>query len=226
MRKHNTPKQPSPFPVVFMYTRIMRIHIALLAGLYCLAPAAFGATENKTELATFAGGCFWSMQNAFDTLKGQGVLGTTVGYTGGTKPNPTYDEVCDGNTGHAESVEVRYDPSKISYEKLLDVYWHHIDPTASNAQFCDEGNQYRSAIFYHGAYQRKLAQLSKESLLKSGRFKKPIMTEIVQATKFYPAEEYHQEYAQKNPLRYKAYRVGCGRDKKLREIWGNDAPSH
>lgn len=172
----------------------------------------------QTATATFAGGCFWCMEPPFEQL--EGVTDVTVGYTGGHKKNPTYDEVSEGGTGHAESVQVTYDPVKISYEKLLDVFWHNIDPVTPNAQFCDHGRQYRSAIFYHDEKQRELAEASKRQLDESKRFSSPIVTEIVAASDFYPAEEYHQKYHQKNPIRYKYYRWNCGRDRRLKELWG------
>jgi peptide-methionine (S)-S-oxide reductase len=161
------------------------------------------------------------MEPAFDSLKG--VISVTSGYTGGKKENPTYKEVSAGGTGHAESVEIVYDPALISYQKLLDTFWHNIDPIALNRQFCDVGNQYRSAIFYNSEEQAKLARASKAALEKSGRFSEPIATEITPAGRFYPAEEYHQKYYKKNPLRYKYYRNGCGRDKRLKELWGESA---
>ncbi len=170
------------------------------------------------EKATFAGGCFWCMEPAFDKLPG--VKSVISGYTGGQKLNPTYEEVSSGTTGHAESIEVTYDPAVISYSKLLDVFWHNIDPTVKDRQFCDVGFQYRSAIFYHNEEQKRLAEASKKALEQSKRFSGPIYTEIVAATTFYPAEEYHQKYYQKNPIRYKYYRYGCGRDQRLHELWG------
>jgi peptide-methionine (S)-S-oxide reductase len=178
--------------------------------------------EAKLATATFAGGCFWCMEPPFDKLAG--VVSTTSGYIGGTKANPTYEEVSEGDTGHAEAVQVVYDPSKVSYAQLLEVFWRNVDPLTPNAQFCDKGSQYRSAIFFHGAEQQKLAEESKRKLEASGRFKQPIVTELVAATTFYPAEEYHQDYYQKNPLRYRYYRHGCGRDARLKEVWGEDAP--
>jgi peptide-methionine (S)-S-oxide reductase len=187
-------------------------------------PAKNGDTLRSVphlEKATYAGGCFWCMEAPFYKLPG--VVSVTVGYTGGQLKNPTYKEVSDGNTGHAESVQIVYDPLKISYEKLLDVFWHNIDPTVSDRQFCDVGNQYRSGIFYHTDSQRQLAEQSKASLEKSKPFKEKIATEIVLASEFYPAEEYHQHYYRKNPIRYKYYRSGCGRDRRLRELWGNAA---
>ena len=167
-------------------------------------------------LATFAGGCFWCMEPPFDELPG--VVSTTSGYTGGRNANPTYEQVSSGTTGHAESVLVRYDPKKVSYETLLEVFWRNIDPLTANRQFCDRGPQYRSAIFYHDEEQRRLAQSSKEAL--NGRFAEPIVTQIEPAGAFYPAEEYHQDYYKKNPVRYRLYRWNCGRDARLSQVWG------
>jgi peptide-methionine (S)-S-oxide reductase len=169
--------------------------------------------------ATFAGGCFWCMEPPFDKL--DGVVSTTSGYTGGAKKNPSYEEVSSGGTGHAESVQVAYDPSKVSYAKLLEVYWHNVDPTVANRQFCDTGEQYRTAIFYHDAEQKRLAEESRAEVQK--KLGKPVLTEIVAASAFYAAEEYHQDYYMKNPIRYKFYRNGCGRDARLKEIWGETA---
>jgi len=176
----------------------------------------------NTEIATFAGGCFWCMQPPYDATKG--VIKTVAGYTGGTLKDPTYHQVSDGGTGHAESVEVYYDPSVVSYQELLTIFWHNIDPLVKDQQFCDHGNQYRTAIFYHGAEQKKLAEESKAKLEASGKFQSPIQTEIVEAGTFYPAEDYHQEYYKKNPLRYKYYRWNCGRDQRLKYLWGDEAP--
>ena len=205
----------------------MKTCLAILTGILTLYTGIASAGEyggagevrmEKFEKATFAGGCFWCMQPPFD--KTEGVVSTTVGYTGGTTPNPTYEEVYAGETGHAESIEVVYDPSKVSYETLLEVFWRNINPTTPNRQFADVGSQYRAAIFYHGAEQKKLAVASKEKLEQSGKFDKPIATEIVPASSFYPAEAYHQKYYQKSPLRYKFYRFGSGRDQYLKEVWG------
>jgi len=193
-----------------------------LAGLLIAAGsgpsrAAQPAPNHPVAKATFAAGCFWCVEAAFDKVPG--VISTTSGYTGGTKKNPTYEEVSAGGTGHAESVEVAYDPAKVSYEKLLDTFWHNVDPLVKDRQFCDAGHQYRSAIFYHDETQKRLAEASRTEVQK--RFKQPIQTEIVAAAQFYPAEEYHQDYYKKNPLRYKFYRSGCGRDKRLTELWGS-----
>ena len=172
-----------------------------------------------TEKAIFAGGCFWCEESAFTDLPG--VLRVVSGYTGGTKVNPTYEEVCTGMTGHAESVEITYDPKKVSYTQLLDVFWHNTDPTQSNGQFCDIGSQYRSEIFYTTADQKRLAEESKQKLMSTPqRFKGKIVTRIVAATAFYPAEDYHQGYCRTNPDRYQAYRQGCERDQRLIELWG------
>jgi peptide-methionine (S)-S-oxide reductase len=189
-----------------------------------LAVTLFNAPQSESaegRKATFAGGCFWCMEPAFDAL--QGVISVTSGYTGGKKENPSYKEVSAGGTGHAESVEIVYDPAVISYQKLLDTFWHNIDPVAVNRQFCDSGNQYRSAIFYHSEEQARLARASKAALERSGRFGEPVATEITPAGRFYPAEEYHQKYYKKNPLRYQYYRSGCGRDRRLKELWGESA---
>ncbi len=200
-------------------TRHVEEAIAALRALAALGGAAAGAEERAT--ATFAGGCFWCMQPPFEKL--EGVISTTVGYTGGHTKNPTYEEVSAGGTGHAESVEIVYDPRKLAYEKLLAVFWHNVDPLTPEAQFCDHGHQYRTAIFYHDDTQRRLAEESKQRLAQ--RFGRPIATEIVAATTFYPAEEYHQRYHEKNPVRYKFYRWNCGRDARLRELWGDEAPA-
>jgi methionine-S-sulfoxide reductase len=175
-------------------------------------------SENKLEKATFAGGCFWCMQPPFDKL--DGVISTTVGYCGGKEENPTYKQVSAGNTGHAEAVEILYDPSRISYADLLNVFWMNIDPTQENGQFADTGAQYRTAIFYHNEEQKRLAETSKKELKNTGKFSKKIVTQIVPATPFYRAEEYHQDYYKKNPLRYKIYRYGSGRDDYLVRKWG------
>lgn len=178
-------------------------------------------TKMEDAIATFAGGCFWCMEHPFDRLTG--VISVTAGYTGGQKKDPTYEEVSSGTTGHAEAVQIVYDPAKTSYAKLLDTFWHNIDPTIKDRQFCDVGRQYRSAIFYHNEEQRKLAQDSKAALEKKRPFKETIKTEITQAGAFYPAEEHHQHYYKKNPIRYDYYRTGCGRDERLKDLWGDDA---
>jgi len=177
----------------------------------------------KTEIATFAGGCFWCTDA--DLEKVPGVLKVISGYTGGRKENPTYKEVSSGTTGHVEAVQVYYDPAKITYEELLDRFWRHINPTDPSGQFVDRGSQYRSVIFFHNEEQKRLAEKSKEELNKSGRFDKPIVTEIVKFTKFFEAEDYHQDYYKKNPLRYKYYRYASGRDQFLDKVWAKEGVS-
>lgn len=184
-------------------------------------PKKGAPSAGQLQSAIFAGGCFWCMEHPFDELPG--VVSVTSGYTGGHKKNPTYQEVSAGGTGHAEAVQIVYDPSKIGYGKLLDRFWHNIDPTVKDRQFCDVGDQYRSAIFYNNEEQRRLAVQSKKALELNKPFKEPVVTEIVAASQFYPAEEYHQDYYKKNPIRYKFYRTGCGRDKRLKELWGGAA---
>ncbi len=179
------------------------------------------APVNGQAVATFAGGCFWCMEPPFDKL--DGVLATTSGYTGGRKLDPTYEEVSAGGTGHFEAVQVTYDPAKVSYDRLLEVFWRNVDPLDGGGQFCDRGEQYRTAIFVHGEEQRRLAEQSKQALVDSKRLDGPIVTEIVAAGPFYPAEEYHQDYYEKNPLRYKFYRWNCGRDQRLTQVWGEQA---
>ena len=182
---------------------------------------ALVVTTVPLDTATFAGGCFWSMERAFDQVTG--VVSATVGYTGGTVPRPSYEQVSTGQTGHLESVRVVYDPAKITYERLVDAFWHDIDPTQADGQFCDHGPEYHTAIFYRDTMQHRVAAASRRAL--EVRFGKQLATEVVSATAFYPAEEYHQHYYRKNPVRYGMYRVACGRDRRLREIWGADAPS-
>jgi len=196
----------------------VRLRFAALALLLLVAPAARAADV----VATFAGGCFWCMEPPFEALPG--VASVTSGYTGGTKENPSYEEVSGGSTGHAEAVRIVYDPAKLSFDKLLDVFWHNIDPTVADRQFCDVGSQYRSAIFVYDAAQRKAAERSLAEVEK--RLGVSVKTEIVEAGPFYRAEEYHQDYARKNPIRYRYYRTSCGRDARLEEIWGEDAPAH
>ena len=192
--------------------------LCLLVLTIAVSHAQQPADGRPLAKATFAGGCFWCMEPPFDKL--DGVISTTSGYIGGQKKDPTYQEVSAGNTGHTEAVEIVYDPAKVSYDKLLDVFWHNIDPTVANRQFCDHGSQYRSGIFYHDATQKQLAEASKKTLDTSKPFKEPIVTEITAASTFYPAEDYHQDYYQRNPVRYKFYRYNCGRDKRLQELWG------
>ncbi|MDR3500247.1 MAG: peptide-methionine (S)-S-oxide reductase MsrA [Parvibaculum sp.] len=197
------------------FVACLTLFVSILAG-------AALADAPKPALATFAGGCFWSMQRHFDGV--DGVVKTVVGYTGGPEVNPSYEDVSSETTGHAEAIEVTYDPAKTSYEKLLASYWHYIDPTTKDGQFCDFGHSYRTAIFTHDADQKRLALASKAALEKSDRFKgQTIVTEVVDAGPFYPAEEYHQEFYKKNPVRYTSYRIGCGRDAALAHIWGDEA---
>lgn len=176
------------------------------------------AGQDDSAVAVFAGGCFWCTEADFDKLPG--VLETTSGYIGGSIENPTYEEVSSGRSGHVEAVQVRYDPQQISYAKLLEAFWPTIDPVNGNGQFCDNGPQYRSAIFYLDAEQQRLAEASKTALAASGRLQQPIATVILAATTFYAAEDYHQDYHTKNPLRYSYYRHGCGRDQRLQALWG------
>lgn len=194
------------------------------AVLLALAAAGSGALAAPPAAAVFAGGCFWCEETAFEGVPG--VRAVISGYIGGHVDNPTYEQVSAGVTGHAEAVEVIYDPAKISYEQLLDIFWRNVDPFQKNAQFCDHGSQYRSAIFYRGDDQKRAAFESLRRLEGEPRFKGKIVTEIVPATKFYRAEEYHQDYYRKNPTHYKMYRMGCGRDARLKEIWGAPAGGH
>jgi peptide methionine sulfoxide reductase msrA/msrB len=176
--------------------------------------------SGRLEKATFAGGCFWCMEPPFDKL--DGVVYTTSGYTGGKEKMPNYEQVSSGKTGHVEAVEVVYDPEKISYDKLLEVFWKNINPTQENGQFADIGKHYRTVIFFHDEKQRQIAEASKKRLDKSGKFGKPVLTEILPAGDFYPAEDYHQDYYLKNPLHYKNYRFGSGREQFLNKIWNDD----
>jgi len=176
--------------------------------------------EKQTEKAVFAGGCFWCMTPPFEKL--DGVIKVVSGYTGGTGENPTYEDYAEKH--HIEAVEVTYDPAKVSYKQLLDLFWEQVDPTDPGGQFCDRGPQYRPAVFYAGDEQKRLAEISKNEIAKSGKFGKPLTIEIIKASKFYPAEDYHQDYYKKNPLRYKYYRFSCGRDKYLEKVWGSEKP--
>lgn len=195
------------------------------AGIFLLVLLGLGvagagpAPAEETRKATFAGGCFWCMEPPYDKL--EGVTATVSGYTGGDVADPSYEQVSAGGTGHAEAVRVEYDPERVSYARLLVAFWHNIDPVAVDRQFCDRGSQYRSAIFYHNDRQRRLAERSKRLLAESGHLDGPIATEIEPAGAFYQAEAYHQDYYEENPLRYKFYRWNCGRDQRLREVWGD-----
>lgn len=194
---------------------IAKKSVAVIA-LAAAFPAAAEAPAPLAAKATFAGGCFWCVQSDFDKVPG--VISTTSGYAGGATVNPTYAEVGSGSSGHAESVEVVYDPAKVTYGQLLDAFWHHIDPLVKDRQFCDVGKQYRTAIFVHNEEQQHLAEESKKRI--EAQLKAPVYTEIVPAGPFYPAEDYHQNYHLKNPVRYKFYRWNCGRDRRLEQIWG------
>jgi len=202
----------------------MRLLAFAAALAVTLANAATVNVPPGQSVAYFAGGCFWCMEPPYDNLPG--VTATISGYTGGRVANPTYQQVSSGSTGHAEAVAVVYDPKKVTYEKLLDVFWHNIDPTVRDQQFCDHGNQYRTAIFFANEEQRKAAEASKAALDKSKPFKEPIVTQIVMAGPFYPAEDYHQDFYTKNPVRYNLYRSGCGRDARLKQLWGDKAGGH
>jgi peptide methionine sulfoxide reductase msrA/msrB len=186
-------------------------------------PRARAAAPPPANLAraTFAGGCFWCMEASLE--KAPGVVSVVSGYAGGRVKNPSYEQVSEGSTGHAESVQVSYDPARLSYEQLVEVFWRNVDPTDGGGQFCDRGNQYRTAIFYDGEAQKLAAEASKRALAASGRLKKPIVTAIVPLEAFYPAEDYHQDFYKKSPLRYMTYRAGCGRDRRLSELWGKEA---
>jgi peptide-methionine (S)-S-oxide reductase len=199
--------------------------------LLCIAAITFGAAgftaaqtqtspgaKPATAKATFAGGCFWCMEEVYDKVPG--VITTVSGYMGGHAKNPTYEQIGTGRTGHAEVVQVEYDPTKVSYAKLLEVFWRNIDPTQKDAQFCDQGSQYRSGVFYHDEEQKRLAEASRLALQKNKPFRGEIVTEITQASQFYPAEGYHQDFHQKNPTRYKFYKSGCGREARLQQLWG------
>lgn len=181
------------------------------------SPGAQPSRPAGTATAIFAGGCFWCLEADFDKLPG--VLATESGYTAGKTLNPTYDQVSAGGTGHTEAVRVRYDPAKVSYQQLVDYFWRHIDPTVKDRQFCDVGTQYRSGIYWQNEAERKIAEASRDAILKSGKLKQ-VFTELAPATAFYPAEEYHQDYYTKNPIRYAYYRKSCGRDARVQEVWG------
>ena len=201
----------------------VRVFSSIFAILLLAAGTAASAAPaaKPTAVATFAGGCFWCMEPPFDRVKG--VISTTSGYIGGRVDRPTYEQVSAGGTGHAEAVQIVYDPARVTYAQLLEIFWRNIDPLAVNRQFCDSGDQYRSAIFFHDQEQQRLATQSKAAIERSGRFKKGIATEIVAAGVFYRAEGYHQDYYLKNPVRYKFYRYQCGRDARLEELWGKAA---
>ncbi len=200
---------------------LLRAAAGALFGGLLIAGAAAQTPATPLAKATFAGGCFWCVESDFDKV--EGVVSTTSGYIGGKVTNPTYSQVSAGGTGHTEAVEIVYDPRKVSYERLLEVFWVNVDPTVKDRQFCDVGSQYRTGIFVHDEAQRRAAEASKAAVERSKPFKAPIVTPIETATTFYPAEEYHQDYYKKNPIRYTFYRTGCGRDARLRELWGDAA---
>src|SRR5499426_692543 len=193
-----------------------------LLGSWYVQSASQAAMDGTLSKAYFAGGCFWCMEEAFEKV--EGVLSATSGYMGGTVANPSYEEVSAGRTGHAESIEVVYDSAKVSYQKLLEAFWHNVDPVTPNAQFCDHGSQYRSAIFFQTEEEKRASDTSKQAIEQSKRFTEPIVTQIVMASQFYPAEEYHQDFYKKNPVRYKFYKYNCGRAQRLEALWGK--PSH
>ena len=196
-----------------------RTNALVLAAALLMATAALAAAQDAGHAkATFAGGCFWCVEEAFEKVPG--VISAVSGYTDGRVDNPSYRQVTGGQTGHAEAVEVIFDPAQVTYEQLLDVFWRNVDPTVVDRQFCDVGNQYRTAIFVHDDEQMRLAEASKQALQDSKPFAEPIVTPIVTASTFYPAEDYHQDYYKHNPLRYKFYKWNCGRAQRLAELWG------
>jgi peptide-methionine (S)-S-oxide reductase len=204
-------------------TRLLTLLWIALITLAAPGPAAAQAqpgqgAKTATAKATFAGGCFWCMEEAYDKVPG--VVATVSGYMGGQVKNPTYEQVTTGRTGHAEVVQVEYDPKQVSYAKLVEVFWRNIDPTQKDGQFCDHGPQYRSGIFFHDAEQKRVAEASRAALQKSKPFKGEIVTEITKSSQFYPAEGYHQDFHTKNPTRYKFYKSGCGRVERLQQVWG------
>lgn len=194
-----------------LVSKLCLIALVMLLSIPCVEAA-------QREVATFAGGCFWCMEPPYEKLPG--IISVVSGYTGGSKANPTYEEVSAGGTGHLEAVQIVYDPWKISYPRLLEVFWRNIDPTDNKGQFCDRGDQYRAAIFYQDAAQKKAAEASRQAIERTKVFKEPVVTDIRPATAFYQAEEYHQDYYKKNPIRYKFYRSRCGRDQRLQQLWG------
>ena len=203
--------------MLMILKEISRHALVACAMLLPLAATAQATKPAAPAIAKFGGGRFWCMEEAFDKVPG--VLSTVSGYMGGRTPNPTYQQVSTGGTGHNEVVQITYDPAKISYIQLLDTFWRNIDPTQANGQFCDQGSQYRSEIFYHDEAQRKAAEASKAALLKNKPFAGDVHTLVTAASRFYVAEEYHQDYYRKNPVRYTYYKTGCGREARLKEIW-------
>ena len=201
----------------FRWTLLAFALVILASWIFAEEMQALAVGDKQTATAIFAGGCFWCMEPPFDKV--EGVIATTSGYTGGHTENPTYKQVSSDTTGHYEAVEVTYDPSIIDYASLLNIFWHNVDPLDARGQFCDKGNSYRTAIFYNNDEQRELAQDSKKELVDSDYFNEDVVTVIESAKTFYPAESYHQDYYQKNPVRYKYYRFACGRDQRLEELW-------
>ena len=201
---------------------LQRLTIITVGLMTCAALTGWFSSEVQsaptTAKAYFAGGCFWCMEEAFEKI--DGVIAVVSGYMGGTVANPTYEQVSDGRTGHAESIEVTYDPTKVTYQKLLDAFWRNVDPITPNAQFCDHGNQYRSVVFYGTDEEKRLSEESKSKIEQSKRLPAPIVTQLAQASTFYQAEDYHQDYYKKNPLRYKYYKYSCGRAQRLEALWG------
>jgi peptide-methionine (S)-S-oxide reductase len=197
---------------------LLLIGYALLSGTRVIADDPQNSSPAATKTTVFAGGCFWCIQPAFD--KAKGVIKTVVGYCGGTEPNPSYELVSSEKTAYRESIEIKYDPANISYEQLLDIYWRQIDPTQADGQFTDIGPSYRAAIFFGNNEEKKIAEASKEKLARSGKFKKPIVTEILPAMKFWPAEDYHQKYSEKNPVHFEAFELGSGRASFQKKTWG------
>lgn len=218
--RHSTLTSHRPGPPVPI--RPLGLVVALLTGLLFagLTPAGAQQEESRAaaDTAIFAGGCFWCVEEVYDAV--EGVRSTTSGYAGGEIAHPSYEQVSTGQTGHAEVVRVIYDADVVGYDELLDVFWRNVDPLTPNRQFCDAGPQYRSAIFYRNEEQRRLAEASKTAIEESGRFEKPVVTEVTAATDFYPAEEYHQDYYEKRPVRYRFYKYTCGREQRLEELWG------
>lgn len=199
-------------------TRVLFMALMVI-GAECVGLQDGNAMDTpKLAKAYFAGGCFWCMEEAFEKV--EGVVEVVSGYMGGTVKNPSYEDVSSGRTNHAESVEVRYDSSKVTYTQLLETFWRNVDPLTADAQFCDHGNQYRAVIFYQGDAQQRAAQESKQAIEQSKRFTVPIVTEVTSASEFYPAEEYHQDFYKKNPIRYKYYKFTCGRAQRLETLWG------
>jgi peptide-methionine (S)-S-oxide reductase len=199
------------------WTAVLLILVSIGTEPFHLQPGR-AADGHSESMAYFAGGCFWCMEEAFEKVGG--VTAVISGYMGGTVKNPSYEDVSSGRTGHAESVEVHYDPSKVSYAQLLEAFWRNIDPVTANAQFCDHGNQYRAAIFYRSDEEKQTAEGSKQAIEQAKRFKEPIVTQLAPATEFYPAEVYHQDFYKKNPIRYKYYKYTCGRAQRLEALWG------